>query len=51
MSDQYCNGPLTQCGITDKGLPLWYCETCKMSVLGYNHERSEPSKTEENNTI
>jgi hypothetical protein len=39
MNEEYCNGPLKQIGITDKGIPLWFCETCVKDVLGYNHEK------------
>jgi hypothetical protein len=34
-----CDGPLKQIGLTDKGIPIWYCETCKKETYGYNHRR------------
>jgi hypothetical protein len=34
-----CNGPLEQNGISDKGIPIWYCIVCKENVYGYNHRR------------
>ena len=37
--EEHCDGPLEQSGINEKGIPIWYCETCKENVYGYNHRR------------
>ena len=37
--EEFCDGPLEQSGINEKGIPVWYCKTCKENMYGYNHRR------------
>jgi hypothetical protein len=39
--DDRCDGPLVKIGHTDKGIPIWMCEECRIEVDGYNHLKPE----------